>query len=56
MAEKEPKKIKCPECAVEIKLNAEPELGDIAVCNECGLEVEVTNLEPLEVEPVMEEK
>jgi len=52
----EEKKIKCPECEEMITLNPEPELGDIAVCDSCGLEVEVVNTEPLEVEPVVEEK
>ncbi len=52
----EENKVECPECGEEIKVNDKPELGDISVCGSCGAEVEVVNTDPIEVEPVMEEK
>ena len=52
----EDNKIECPECGEEIKLNDKPEMGDISVCDGCGVEMEVVNTDPIEVEAVVEEK
>ncbi|MFC4453261.1 lysine biosynthesis protein LysW [Deinococcus sonorensis] len=35
----------CPECGNPINLNT-PELGELVICDSCGSELEVTNLNP----------
>ncbi len=46
----------CPECDAEIDLE-NVVLGEIVVCSDCGVDLEVTNLHPLEVQlaPMEEE-
>jgi alpha-aminoadipate carrier protein LysW len=41
---------KCPECEAEITLEASTEVGEILVCPDCGVDLEVTSLEPAVVE------
>lgn len=41
---------KCPECEAEISLEASTEVGEILVCPDCGVDLEVTSLEPAVVE------
>jgi alpha-aminoadipate carrier protein LysW len=41
----------CPECAAEITLEASTEVGEILVCPDCGIDLEVVSLEPPELEP-----
>lgn len=47
----------CPVCDAEIDL-AEDELeeGDALSCDECGAELRVVGVDPLELEPVEEEE
>ena len=40
----------CPECAAEIELDADTEENEIIVCPDCGVDLEVTSLNPLTVE------
>jgi len=49
-------KIICPDCQTEIKTEAELLIGDIVECQECGTEVEILSLEPLEYKELIEEK
>jgi len=35
----------CPECGSPVSLQ-NPDLGELVVCDSCGAELEVTNLEP----------
>lgn len=35
----------CPECAAEITLEASTEVGEILVCPDCGVDLEVISLE-----------
>jgi alpha-aminoadipate carrier protein LysW len=46
----------CPECDAEITLNDVME-GEIVVCPDCGVDLEVTSLEPvtLDLAPMEEE-
>ena len=44
----------CPECGAEIALN-NPEVGEIAECNDCGVALEVRGLEPLKFEVAPQE-
>jgi len=42
--------VKCPECEAEIMLEANAETGEIIVCPDCGVDLEVTSLSPALVE------
>lgn len=46
----------CPECEASIELQ-NVMVGEIVVCPDCGVDLEVTSLEPLELElaPMEEE-
>lgn len=38
--------VTCPECAAEIMLEDKIEVGEIIVCSDCGIDLEVTVLNP----------
>jgi alpha-aminoadipate carrier protein LysW len=40
----------CPECDEEVYVDAESEQGDIVSCDECGAELEVVGLDPIELD------
>ena len=42
--------ISCPECAAEVTLEAGTEVGEILVCPDCGVDLEVIALEPAAVQ------
>lgn len=42
--------VSCVECGAEIQLEAGVEVGEIIVCPDCGVDLEVTGLDPAEVE------
>jgi len=42
--------ISCPECAAEVTLESGTEVGEIIVCPDCGVDLEVTALEPAAVQ------
>jgi len=42
--------VSCPECEAEITLEAGVEVGEIIVCPDCGVDLEVTALNPAAVE------
>jgi alpha-aminoadipate carrier protein LysW len=42
--------VTCPECAAEIKLEEGTEVGEILVCSDCGVDLEVIALEPAAVQ------
>ncbi len=44
------KTVACPECVAEIPLEDTTEVGEIIVCPDCGVELEVISLEPPSVE------
>jgi len=46
----------CPECATEIKLKKGTESGEILVCPDCGVELEVLSVEPPELALAPEEQ
>lgn len=52
----ETKKITCPDCGMEIILTGTEEVGDILECSECGTEVEITSINPLNFRELVEEK
>jgi alpha-aminoadipate carrier protein LysW len=47
----------CPECAAELALSPSMEVGEIVVCPDCGVELEVTGVNPvtLAMAPEVEE-
>ena len=49
--------MECLECAAELDLAPDVELGEIVVCPDCGVELEVIGLEPLllDLAPEVEE-
>ncbi len=40
----------CPECAAEVTLETGTEVGEIIVCPDCGVDLEVTALDPAGVQ------
>ncbi len=42
--------ISCPECAAEVTLSSGTEVGEIIICPDCGVDLEVTTLEPAAVQ------
>ncbi len=42
--------VACPECAAEIQFEKGTEVGEIIVCPDCGVDLEVIALEPPKVQ------
>ena len=42
--------VACPECAAEITLTDGAEAGEIIVCPDCGVDLEVTSIDPAAVQ------
>lgn len=42
--------VNCPECDAEIGLEPSTELGEILVCPDCGVDLEVVSINPAAVE------
>lgn len=40
----------CPECEEKVYVDADSEQGDIVSCEECGLDLEVVGLDPIELD------
>ncbi len=40
----------CPECSEDVYVDAESEQGDIITCDECGSELEIVGLDPIELD------
>ncbi len=43
-------KANCPECHEEVFVDAECEQGDTVHCEECGVDLEVVGLDPVELD------
>ncbi len=50
------KKVLCKDCDEPIEVKDEIQVGEVIECKNCGAEMEVVNLEPLEVSLIEEEK
>jgi alpha-aminoadipate carrier protein LysW len=49
--------VNCPECDAEMVLESGTEVGEIIVCADCGVDLEVLSLAPAAVSPApMEEE
>lgn len=46
----------CPACGASIAFESGTEEGEILVCEECSTELEVTSIDPPELEPAPEEE
>jgi len=42
--------VTCVECVAELELASDVEVNEIIVCSDCGVDLEVTSLEPATVE------
>jgi alpha-aminoadipate carrier protein LysW len=40
----------CPECSEDVYVDAESEQSDIISCDECGSELEIVGLDPIELD------
>ena len=40
----------CPECDEEVYVDAESEQGDVVTCDECGTQLEIVGLDPIELD------
>lgn len=40
----------CPECEEKVYVDAEAEQGDVVSCEECGTDLEVVGLDPIELD------
>ena len=46
----------CPECEADVHVDTDADKGDVAVCEECGAELEVVGLDPVELDIVEDEE
>lgn len=40
----------CPECSEDVFVDADSEQGDIITCDECGTDLEIVGLDPIELD------
>jgi len=40
----------CPECSEKVYVDADSEQGDVVTCDECGADLEVVGLDPIELD------
>lgn len=40
----------CPECDEEVYVDADSEQGDVISCDECGTDLEIVGLDPVELD------
>lgn len=45
----------CPECQEEVYVDADSEQGDVVSCDECGSNLTVVGLDPIELDLAEEE-
>ena len=48
--------IECSECAAELPLPPDVEVGEIVVCPDCGVELEVMGVDPIVLDLAPEEE
>jgi alpha-aminoadipate carrier protein LysW len=39
----------CPECEGEVNIPADAQAGEILICPDCGVELELTGLDPVQL-------
>ena len=45
----------CPECEADVHVDIDADKGDIIGCEDCGVQLEVVGLDPVELDMVEEE-
>jgi len=45
----------CPECDADVHVDTDADKGDVISCEECGTDLEVVGLDPVELD-IMEEE
>jgi alpha-aminoadipate carrier protein LysW len=40
----------CPECEAEVHVDTDAEKNDVVTCEECGTDLEVVGLDPMELD------
>lgn len=40
----------CPECSEDVYVDADAEQGDVISCSECGTDLEIVGLDPVELD------
>jgi len=45
----------CPECDADVHVDTDADKGDVVSCEECGTELEVVGLDPVELDIVEED-
>ena len=46
----------CPECDAEVHVDTDADKGDAVTCEECGTDLEIVGLDPVELDIVEEEE
>jgi alpha-aminoadipate carrier protein LysW len=49
-------KATCPECGADVELGAKVEKGEIVQCSDCGSDLEVVSITPIELALAPEEE
>ncbi len=45
----------CPECEAEVHVDTDADKGDVMTCEDCGSELELVGLDPVELDIVEED-
>ena len=45
----------CPECDADVHVDTDADKGDMVECEECGIQLELVGLDPVELDVVEEE-
>lgn len=45
----------CPECEAEVHVDTDADKGDSVTCDECGTQLEIVGLDPVELDIVEED-
>ncbi len=45
----------CPECEADVHVDTDADKGDVMSCEECGTELELVGLDPVELDAVEED-
>ena len=48
--------VDCTTCGGELNIEKEAEINEIITCPDCGTELEITNLDPVTVQPAPQEE
>jgi alpha-aminoadipate carrier protein LysW len=46
----------CPECDADVHVDTDADKGDVVSCEECGADLEIVGLDPVELDIVEEDE